>query len=69
MTEVYQLLCNERRRWKSIRITLPRLSLVSAPQFHPLLASGADYPILESFHLVMSVHLPDRFLDRAPHVT
>ncbi|PBK91926.1 hypothetical protein ARMGADRAFT_1166091 [Armillaria gallica] len=66
MTEVYQLLCNERRRWKSIRITLPRLSLVKAQQFHPLLASEADYPILESFHLVMSVHLPDRFLDRAP---
>ncbi len=66
MTEVYQLLCNERRRWKSIRITLPRLPSSQLHQFHPLLASGADYPILESFHLVMSVHLPDRFLDRAP---
>ncbi|KAK0442664.1 hypothetical protein EV421DRAFT_2035802 [Armillaria borealis] len=66
MKEVYQILCNERHRWKSIRITFQRLSLVTAEQFHPLLASGADYPILESFHLVMSVNLPDRFLDRAP---
>ncbi|SJL16058.1 uncharacterized protein ARMOST_19573 [Armillaria ostoyae] len=51
MKEVYQMLCNERHRWRSIRITLQKLSLVTAEQFHPLLASGADYPILESFHL------------------
>ncbi|KAK0220667.1 hypothetical protein IW262DRAFT_1386118 [Armillaria fumosa] len=66
MTEVYRLLCNERHRWKSIDITLQGSSRVTAQQFHPLLASGADYPILESFHLAMNVTLPDRFLDRAP---
>lgn len=66
MTEVYRLLCNERRRWKSIDITLQGSSRVTAQQFHPLLASGADYPILESFHLAMNVNLPERFLDRAP---
>ncbi len=69
MTEVYLILCDERHRWKSISITLADYYSGAAQSFVSLLAP-ADYPILESFDLVMEVPfrvaLPAGFFDRAP---
>ncbi len=69
ITEVYLILCDERHRWKSISITLESYYSGAAQSFVSLLAP-ADYPILESFELVMEVPfrvvLPAGFFDRAP---
>ncbi|KAK0184954.1 hypothetical protein F5146DRAFT_210206 [Armillaria mellea] len=69
MTEFYLILCNERHRWKSISITLESYRSSAARPFASLLLP-ADYPILESFDLLMDVPfhvtLPAGFFDRAP---
>ncbi|KAK0481174.1 hypothetical protein EDD18DRAFT_1203413 [Armillaria luteobubalina] len=70
MKELYRILCGERYRWKSISITLESRYGGAAPAFIRLLQVPADYPILESFDLVMgapfSLTLPAGFFDRAP---
>ncbi|KAK0220669.1 hypothetical protein IW262DRAFT_1386139 [Armillaria fumosa] len=70
MKELYLILCGERYRWKSIGITLESYYGGAAAPFITLLQAPADYPILESFDLVMDVPfgvtLPAGFFDRAP---
>ncbi|KAK0482740.1 hypothetical protein IW261DRAFT_1418266 [Armillaria novae-zelandiae] len=71
MKELYLILCGERRRWKSISITLESYYGGAAAPFVTLLKAPADYPILESFDLVMDVpfgvvYLPAGSFDRAP---
>ncbi|KAK0203256.1 hypothetical protein DFS33DRAFT_1346265 [Desarmillaria ectypa] len=71
MEELYLILCNECYRWKSISITLESRSNMASQQFFSLIIP-ADYPILESFSLIMDTPfsyqeaLPPGLFDRAP---